>query len=122
MEREAGVDDVFDDEDVASADLRFQILEEADAAAAAVGGELEEVQLVWHADRARQVGEKDKARFEGSYEDRVLTAIVARDVLAELGDAAADLLPCEVDLADALRRYDASSSLYRSARRAMSRL
>jgi hypothetical protein len=77
---------------------------------------------VRHTDCAGEIGQEDEARLERSDEDGVELGVVARDVLAELGDAAADLPAVEVDLADALRRYDTSSSLYRSARRLMSRL
>jgi hypothetical protein len=122
MEGEACVDDVLDDEHVAPFDLGFEVFEQADAAAAPVRGELEEVELVRNLDRAREVGQEDETRLERRDEDRGCICVVANDLRAELGDAAADLLTSEVDLPDALRRYDASSSLYRSARRSMSRL
>jgi hypothetical protein len=44
-------------------------------------------------DRSGEVGEKDETRLEGGDEDGVAVGVVARDVGAELGDAAADLLP-----------------------------
>jgi hypothetical protein len=122
VEREAGVDDVLDHQDVAVRDLSLEVLQQSDAAAAAVGGQLEEVQLVRDLERAREVGQEDEARLQRRDEDRVDVDVVTCDLRRELPDAAADLLAREVDLADAPRRYDASSSLYRSARRAMSRL
>ena len=122
VERETCVHDVFDDQDVPVSDLRVEVLEQADAAAAAVRGELEEVELVRAPNRAREIGYEDEARFERSDEQRSGVGVVAFDIAPELGDASSDLLAPEVDLADAVRRYDASSSLYRSARRAMSRL
>jgi hypothetical protein len=77
---------------VAPGDFCVEILQEADAAAAAVGGELEEVELVRDSDCSREVGKEDEARFEGGDEDRVALGVVAGNVGAELGDAAADLL------------------------------
>jgi hypothetical protein len=122
VEREARVDDVLDHEHVAVLDRGLEVLEQPDAAAAAVGGELEEVELVWDLERAREVGQEDEARLQRRDENGVGVGVVQRDLGRQLANAAADLLTREVDLADATRRYDASSSLYRSARRAMSRL
>jgi hypothetical protein len=122
VERQACVDDVLDHEHVAVGDPRLEVLEQLDAAAAAVRRELEEVQLVRDLERAREIGQEDETRLQRCYQDRVRVDVVAGDVRRELADAAADLLTREVDLADASRRYDASSSLYRSARRSMSRL
>jgi hypothetical protein len=122
VEREARVDDVLDHEHVAVLDRGLEVLEQPDAAAAAVGGELEEVELVWDLERAREVGQEDEARLQRRDQDGVGVRVVERDLGRQLANAAADLLAREVDLADATRRYDASSSLYRSARRAMSRL
>jgi hypothetical protein len=122
VEREAGVDDVLDHEHVAVLDRGLEVLEQPDAAAAAVSGDLEEVEFVWDLERAREVGQEDEARLQRRDEDRVGVDVVQRDLRRQLANAAADLLTREVDLADAPRRYDASSSLYRSARRAMSRL
>jgi hypothetical protein len=122
VEREAGVDDVLDHQDVAVRDLGLEVLQQSDAAAAAVGCQLEEVQLVRDLECAREVGQEDEARLQRRDKDRIEVDVVTCDLRRELPDAAADLLAREVDLADAPRRYDASSSLYRSARRAMSRL
>jgi hypothetical protein len=122
VEGEARVDDVLDHQDFAVRDLGLEVLQQPDAAAAAVSGELEEVQLVRDLERAREVGQEDEACLQRCDEDRVGVEIVTCDLRCELPDAAADLLAREVDLADAPRRYDASSSLYRSASRAMSRL
>ena len=122
VERQSCVHNVLDHEHLAVGDPRLQVLEQLDAAAAAVGRELEEVQLVRDLERAREIGQKDETRFQRRHENRVRVDVVAGDFRRELADAAADLLPREVDLADATRRYDASSSLYRSAKRSMSRL
>jgi hypothetical protein len=105
-----------------AANLRVKVLEEPDAAAGPVGRKLEEVELVRDLERAREVGQENEARLERRNEQRVRGGVVASDLRAQLGDAASDLLAREVDLADAVRGYDARPSLYRSARRAMSRL
>jgi hypothetical protein len=108
---------------VAPTDLAVEILQEPDPIAAAVGCEFEEVELVRDLDRSREVGEEDEAGLQRGDEQRILVAIVARDLGPEFRDAAADLCAREIDLARAARRdYDASSSRYRSASRSMSRL
>jgi hypothetical protein len=86
---------------VPALDLRVEVLQEADPAAVAVRGELEEVELVGNADGAREVGQEDEARLQRGDQDRIAASVVARDLGAELGDAAADLFAGEVDLADA---------------------
>ena len=107
MEREARVDDVLDDQDVAAFDLLVQVLEQPDAAVAAradagaVAGEIEEVELVPDRERARQVGEEDDARLQRRDEQRVTLAVVVRDLASELADPELDLRGGEVAVADA---------------------
>ena len=69
-------------------------------AAAGVGGELEEVELVRDRQRPREVGEEDRARLQRRDEERVPPLVGGGDLDAELGDAARDLLAREVDLPD----------------------
>jgi hypothetical protein len=69
VQREAGVDDVVDEQDVAPDDVAVEILEQADAAlaariGAAVAGELDEVDPVDDRGGPREVGEEDEARLE----------------------------------------------------------
>ena len=124
VQRQAGVDDVLDDEHVPAGDLAFEVLEQPDPAAArAVRRELEEVELVRDRDRARKIGQEDEARLERRDEQRVTSVEVARDLLAQLANACRELVPREVDLRDlSAGAYEARSSRYRSASRAMSRL
>ena len=114
---------------MAAGDLGVQILEEADAAMAAlVGGgrvarELDEVQAMVDPERARQVGDEDDARLERCDEQWLPALVVTGDLAPELTDTRPQLLAREVDLPEPrLEGYDASSSWYRSARRSMSRL
>jgi hypothetical protein len=111
---------------VATLDLRLEILEQARVAAvrlALVARQLEEVELVRDLQRAREVGEEDEARLERCNEDRVLALVVAGDLSGELADTRRELRCGEVDLTDPrVRRQLASVSLYRWARRSMSRL
>jgi hypothetical protein len=92
VERQTGVDDVLDDQDVAARDLRVEILEEADAAMAAligagrIAGELDEIQAVVDPDRAGQVGDEDDARLEGRDEQRLSALVVTRDLTSEFAD------------------------------------
>jgi hypothetical protein len=109
---------------VAARDLDVEVLQQADAGPVlVVRGQLEEVELVRDRQRAGEVGQEDEARLERCDEERRLAFVVAREVGAELADARVELLAPEVDVADAARRGQlARSSLYRSARRVMSRL
>ena len=129
VERQAGVDDVLHDHDVAAGDLGVEVLEEPDARVTALVGaggvarELEEVEPVRDAEGTGEVGDEDDARLEGRDEQRLTAVVIAPELAAELPDARVQLLPREVDGAEArAAAYDASSSRYRSARRSMSRL
>jgi hypothetical protein len=108
VERETGVDDVLDDHDVPAGDLRVEVLEQADAGVAALvcaGGvarELEEVEAVGDAERAREVGDEDEARLQRRDEQRLEPVVVARELLPELADACLQLPPGEVDLTEAV--------------------
>jgi hypothetical protein len=68
---------------------------------AAIAGELDEVDLVRDRNRAREIGEEDEARLQQPDQEQLALGVVGRDLLAELGDAAAQLLGAEEDLADA---------------------
>jgi hypothetical protein len=88
-----------------------------------IAGELEEVEPVRNLERAREIRGEDDARLQRRDEQRLAPVVVARDVAGELTDTCLQLLPREVDLAEArAAAYDASSSRYLSARRSMSRL
>jgi hypothetical protein len=92
---------------VAPGDLAVEVLEQADAGVTALVGaggvarELEEVQAVRDADRPRQVGDEDEARLQRRYEQRLAAVVVACELATELEDARLQLLPREVDLAEA---------------------
>ena len=106
MQRQAGVDDVLDQEDVAVLDARVQILDQPHRRRAAglvggVPGQLDEIDVVQEGQRARQVGQEDEGRLQRADEQRLLAGVVGGDLLAELRDAGRDLLGREVDLSDA---------------------
>jgi hypothetical protein len=129
VERQARVDHVLDDQNMASGDLSVQILEQADAGMAALVGaggvarELDEVEAVVDRQCAGQVRDEDDARLERCDEEWLPPFIVTRDLAPELADTRPQLLAREVDLPEPRPgRYDASSRWYRSARRSMSRL
>src|SRR5262249_2352728 len=127
VQREARVDDVFDDEHVAAADVGVEVLQQPHGRVTAgrragVARELDEIELVRDAGRSRQVGEEDNAGLERCDEPRLQPLEVARDVTPELRDARGDLKGGEKDLADARRgRYETSFRPYRWARRSISR-
>jgi hypothetical protein len=104
-------------------DRDVEILQQAHAAAAAVGirGHLDDVHRVQDRDRAREVGEEHGARFQRSDEQGLATRVVRGDLEAELGHAHSYLRGGEVHLADGVVSYEASFSRYRWARRSRSR-
>jgi hypothetical protein len=65
MHRQAGVDDLVDEEYMASFDLDRHVLEEANAFAAfvrmAIAGELDEIERVKDRERAREVADERDA-------------------------------------------------------------
>jgi hypothetical protein len=73
-------------------------------------------------DRPREIGQEEDACLQCGDKKRFATFVVTGDRSPELADTCADLSRGEVELPDAIRVYDARSSLYRSARRWMSRL
>jgi hypothetical protein len=125
VERQAGVDDVLDQQDVPPVDAQGQILQQPDLASAAavsvVAGECNEIQVVDDRKSPGQVGDEDERRRQRRNEDRLAAVVVGGDLGSEFADPALDLLPREVDLPDPGIRYEARSSLYRWARRSMSR-
>jgi hypothetical protein len=128
-QRQPGIDDVLDDQDVPALDLDVEILQQPDPGGAAglgvgaVAGELDEVDGVGDRERAREIGEERDRRLEGADEQRLSALVVAGDVASELAYPRGDLRRREVDLADPLvGLYEAIGSLNRSASRAMSRL
>jgi hypothetical protein len=105
VHRQAGVDDLVDEHDVAAVDLHVEVLEEADLLVPArlgeaVAGELDEIECVCDRDRAREVGDERDARLQRADEQRVVPVVVPRDLGAELPDARGKLVGVEVDLAD----------------------
>jgi hypothetical protein len=92
---------------VPAVDAHAQVLEQAHlaarpAAVAVVRGEIDEVEVVDDRQRARQVGDEDERRLQRRDEDRLEAVVVGGNLGAELLDARLELLPREVDLADAL--------------------
>jgi hypothetical protein len=104
---EAGVDHLVDEQDVAAADLDVEVLQEADPLvaaelAAALAGELHEVERVRDRDRAREVGDERHARLQRADEERLAAGVVAGELGAELAHARRDLGGVEVDRSDSL--------------------
>ena len=95
-EREAGVENVFDDEHVLALDGLIEILDELDGArgalALAVAGNGDEVEGRVGLDGARKVDEEKRGAFEHADHDQLFAVQVAGDLRAHLGDAIGDLL------------------------------
>jgi hypothetical protein len=129
VERQARVDHVLDDQNVAARDLGVEVLQEPDAGMSAgvgacgVAGELHEVEGMVDRQSPGEIGEEDDAGLERRNQQRLEPRVVAGDLPPELVDTRLQLLAPEVDVPQTrLGSYDASSSWYRSARRSMSRL
>jgi hypothetical protein len=72
--------------------------------------------------RTGEIGDEDERGFQGGDQDRLSALVVEGDLGSELLDPALNVLPREVDPADPwIGGYEARSSLYRRARRSMSR-
>ena len=107
MHRQPGVDDLFDEHDVATLDVGVEILEEAHLVVAArLGGavarQLDEVERVEDRHRARQVARERDAGLQRADEERLASFVVARQLGAQLLDAGSELVPVEEDFADAV--------------------
>ena len=92
---------------MASGDLSVQVLEQPNTGMAALVGagrvarELEEVDPVGDAKGPGEVGDEDEARLQRCYQQRLPAVVVAPELAPEFADARLQLLPGEVDLAEA---------------------
>jgi hypothetical protein len=95
-EREAGVENVFDQDDVFAFDRVIDILDELDGsgrdAGAAVAGDSDEVEGVVDLDGAGEVSEEDGGALENADENDGLVFIVSGDLCADLAGAVGNLL------------------------------
>ena len=100
-EGKAGVEDVFDDDDVLAFNGVVDVFDEFDGArgdaGAAVTGDGNEVEGVVDVDGAGEVGEEDGCAFEDSDEDDGLAGVVGGDLGADGFGAFGDLLFGEED-------------------------
>ncbi len=100
-EGKAGVEDVFDEDDVLALDGVVDVLDELDGAGgdagAAIGGDGDEVEGGVDLDGSGEIGEEDGGAFEDADEDDGLAGVVAGDLCAYIGDALGDLLLGEED-------------------------
>jgi hypothetical protein len=92
---------------MASGDLSVEVLEQPNPGVAALVGagrvarELEEVEPVGDPKGPGEVGDEDEARLQRRYQKRLPAIVVAPELAPELADARLQLLPGEVDLAEA---------------------
>ena len=95
-EREAGVEDVLDDQHVLALDGMVEVLDELDRAggalALAVAGGGDKVEGGVDLDGSRQVGQKECRALEHADHDQLFAVQVTGDLRAHLGDALGDLL------------------------------
>ena len=95
-ERQAGVENVFDDEDILAFDRLVEILDDLDRAggalALAVAGDGDKVEGGVGLDGAGQIDEKERRALEHADHDQLFAVQVAGDLRAHFGDALGDLL------------------------------
>src|ERR1019366_480191 len=96
---ETAVEDVFDDEDVATGQVDVEVFQDPYDAArlrrGSIGGDGHEVELERQLNAAGEVGEEDERPFEHADQKRRATGIVCRDRFAELGDSLGNLVDRE---------------------------
>src|SRR5436305_2359087 len=124
-ERQPGVDDVLDDEDVPALDVDVQVLEDPNDARAvgrgAVTGDRHEVDLAWHRQLPHQVGHEEHGALEDADQQRLSAGVVARDLVAELLDARTERVLLDEDLADAPLELSLIHAVHALLRRRRSR-
>src|SRR5918998_3378546 len=101
-EGQAGVYDVFDDENVAAGNVLFQVLEDADdtarGGARTVGANVHEVQLARQVDFAHQVAHNHDGAAEDADEEEPLALVVFGDAGAHLSHFALNVGRGDQDL------------------------
>ena len=101
---EAGVDDVFDDQDVLALDVALKVFHDAKDATGGgvfpIAGPGDKVHGGGDAEVAHEVGEEDEGAVEDTNEDGLLVAIVAGDLSGQLFDLGLDLLFGDEDFLD----------------------
>jgi hypothetical protein len=107
LERQPGVHDVLDDQHVAVFDRRVQVLEDPHDAGGVgrrpVGGDGHEVDLDGNVDEPHEIAQEEHRTLEDANQQQRpgwAGSIVARDLLAQLGDAALQILGGDEHLAD----------------------
>src|SRR5215470_10420944 len=99
IERQAGVENVFYEDDVAAFDRLIEVFGEAHfparARAVTVAGDADKIETGIEIHAPGQVAEKNAGPFQHADEDDRLAGKIPRDLCAELGDALGDLLATE---------------------------
>lgn len=96
----AGIDDVFDEDDVAAGDGVVEVFEDADDAGggiALVAGDGEEVDGEGEVEAADEVGHEDEGALEHADEDGIEGGDVTGDLGGEAADAGGEGAPAEDD-------------------------
>src|SRR4051795_5534380 len=98
------VDDVLDDQHVASRDRAVEVLEDPHHARGiglrAVGGDRHEVDLAWDVDVAHEVGQEEDRALEDAHQQQVALGVVGRDLPVDLADLRLEVVGLDEDLAD----------------------
>src|SRR4051794_5265077 len=103
-ERETGVDDVLDHQDVAPLDVDVEVLEDADDARRvglrAVARDRHEVDLAGDRQRAHQVSHEEDGALEDADQQQVTPGVVGGDLFTELEHARPQAILVDEDLRD----------------------
>ena len=103
-EREAGVDDVLDDQHVAIGEIEVEVLHDPHDTARArrrpVRRHGHEVELDRKVDRAGEIGHEHERALEDADEQRRVRGVVGGEVLAQLADALLELELLDDDATD----------------------
>src|SRR5690606_21690341 len=103
VHRQAGVDDVLDQDDVLAANVEVQRALELDPAGGDVrAGDRQVVDRQRARDLSRRVGQEEGDALEPPDQHQRLASVVFRDLAAQLGDSLADLGGREEDALDVL--------------------
>src|SRR4051794_7007845 len=102
LQREPGVDDVLDDEDVTALERDVEILEDPHDAGGvggrAVARDGHEVDLARDVEVAHEVREEEHRALEHADEQEVAPCVVGADLVPELADAPGELIGLDEDL------------------------
>lgn len=104
LERQTGIDDVFDDDDMAIGNVFVEVFNDSDDT-----GRFRTVRVAGHGDKVHknsrrhlsaEVGVEEGRAFQDADKERVFSGVVGRELIGEFLNACRNLFLCEEDAAD----------------------